>query len=200
MRDHHRFVLRRHLDQVDELSRQIERLERRIEAVTVGPFGVPPDLLESVPGVGRRAAEAILAETGEDMSKFPTAGHFASWARVCLGDHESAGKRKSASVGKGNAWLRATLSQVAWAAVKVKGSYYGALYRRKKARVGPKKAIMAVQHALLVAIWHMFSTGSVHEDLGPDHFERRDKERRLRYLVAQIEKMGVEVQMPDKAA
>ncbi len=79
------------------------------------------------------------------MSKFPTAGHFASWARVCPGNHESAGKRKSVSVGKGNAWLRGTLSQEAWAAVKTKGSYYGALYRRKKARGGPKKAIMVVQ-------------------------------------------------------
>ena len=89
---------------------------------------------------------------------------------------------------------------MAWAAVKTTGSYYGALYRRKKARGGPKKAIMAVQHALLVAIWHMFQTGCLHEDLGPDHFEPRDKERRVRYLVAQIEKMGVEVQVQEAAA
>ena len=121
----------------------------------------------------------FLAETGDDMSKFPTAGHFASWARVCPATTRAPGrKRKAVSVGKGNAWLRATLSQVAWAAVKTTGSYYGALYRRKKARGGPKKAIMAVQHALLVAIWHMFQTGCLHEDLGPDHFEPRDKERR----------------------
>lgn len=157
-------------------------------------------MLESVPGAGRRAAEAILAETGDDMSTFPTASQFASWARVCPGNHESAAKRKSASVGKGNPWLRATLSQVAWAAMKVEASYYGALYRRNKALRGPKKAIMAVQHALLIAIWHVFSTGGVDEDLGPDHFERRDKERQLRYLVAQIEKMGVEVQVPGEAA
>lgn len=101
MQDHHRFVLRRHLDLVDDLSRQIER----IEAATVGPFGVAPDLLESVPGVGRRAAEAILAETGENISKFPTARPFASWAHVCSGNHESARTRKPASVGKGNPWL-----------------------------------------------------------------------------------------------
>ena len=161
MRDHHRFVLRRHLDLIDELSRQIEKLDMRIAAVTDIPFGAALDLLQSIPGVGRRAAESMLAETGDDMSKFPSAGHFASWARVCPGNHESAGKRKSVSVGKGNAWLRGTLSQVAWAAVKTKGSYYGALYRRKKARGGPKKAIMAVQHALLVAIWHMFSRGQL---------------------------------------
>ena len=197
--DHHRFVLRRHLELIDELSRQIEKMDMRIMEVTRS-FEAALELLESIPGVGQRAAEAILAETGDDMSKFPTAGHFASWARVCPGNHESAGKRKAVSVGKGNAWLRATLSQVAWAAVKTTGSYYGALYRRKKARGGPKKAIMAVQHALLVAIWHMFSTGCLHEDLGPDHFERRDKERRVRYLVAQIEKLGVEVQVQDQAA
>lgn len=101
------------------------------------------------------------------MSRFPTAGHFASWARLCPGNHESAGKRKPASIGKGNGWLRKALSQVAWAAVRTKGSYYRALYHRKKAKGGPKKAIVAVQHALLVAIWHMFSTGSVREDLGP---------------------------------
>ena len=104
------------------------------------------------------------------------------------------------SVGKGNAWLRATLSQVAWAAVKTKGSYCGALYRRKKASGGPRKAIMAVQHALAVAIRHMFSAGSPHEDLGPDHFERRDRERRVRYLVARIEKMGAKVQVRNQAA
>ena len=199
MGDHHRFVLRRHLALIDELSAQIEKLDMRIAAVTRS-FETALTLLESIPGVGQRAAEAILAETGDDMSKFPSAGHFASWARVCRSNHESAGKRKAVSVGKGNAWLRATLSQVAWAAVKTKGSYYGALYRRKKARGGPKKAIMAVQHALLVAIWHMFSRGHLHEDIGPDHFERRDKERRVRHLVAQIQRLGVEVQVQDAAA
>ena len=106
IRDHHRFVLRRHLDLIDELSRLIDKLDMRIVAVTDIPFGAALDLLESIPGVGRRSAEAILAETGDDMSPFPTAGHFASWARLCPGNHESAGKRKRASIGKGNSWLR----------------------------------------------------------------------------------------------
>ena len=200
IRDHHRFVLRRHLDLIDELTRQIDKLDMRIVAVTDVPFGAALNLLESIPGVGRRSAEAILAETGDDMSRFPTAGHLASWARLCPGNHESAGKRKPASIGKGNGWLRKALSQVAWVAVRTKGSYYRALYHRKKAKGGPKKAIVAVQHALLVAIWHMFSTGSVHEDLGPDHFQRRDKERRTRHLLKQLEKMGVDVEIKDQAA
>lgn len=199
LRDHHRFVLRRHLDLIDELSRQIEMLDMRIAAVTDIPFGAALDLLESIPGVGRRSAEAILAEIGDDMSPFPTAGHFASWARVCPGNHESAGKRKPASVGKGNGWLRKALSQVAWAAARTKSSYYRALYHRKKAKGGSKKAIVAVQHALMVAIWHMFSTGSTHEDLGPDHFQRHDKQRRVRYLKAQMEKLGVTVHIDEAA-
>lgn len=200
MRDHHRFVLRRQLDLIDELSRQIEKLDMRIAAVTDVPFGPALDLLQSIPGVGRRSAEVILAEIGDDMSKFPTAGRFASWARVCPGNHESAGKRKPASIGKGNAWLRRALSQVAWGAVRTKGCYYGALYHRKKAKGGSKKAIVAVQHAILVAIWHMFSTGCTHEDLGPDHFQRHDKNRRIQYLKAQMEKLGVNVQIHDEAA
>ena len=200
VRDHHRFLLRRHLDMIDELDRQIVRIEARIFAETTGPFGAALALLESIPGVARRSAEAILAEIGDDMSRFPTAAHLASWARVCPGNHESAGKRKSASTGKGNGWLRDALSQVAWAAARTKGGYYRALYYRMKARGGSKKAIVAVQHAILVAIWHMFTTGSTHEDLGPDHFKRHDKERRVRYLKAQMEKLGVKVQIDDEAA
>ena len=133
------------------------------------------------------------------MSRFPTAGHFASWARVCPGNHESAGKRRSASTGKGNAWLRAALSQAAWAASRTKGSYYRALYHRHKARGGPKKAIVAVQHAMMVAIWHMFSRGTMHEDLGPDHFQGHDKKRRLRYLVGQLRRLGVDVPLEGAA-
>lgn len=200
VRDHHRFLLRRHLDMIDELDRQIVWIEARIFAETTGPFGAALALLESTPGVARQSAEAILAEIGDEMSKFPTAAHLAPWARVCPGNHESAGKRKSASTGKGNGWLRDALSQVAWAAARTKGGYYRVLYCRMKVRGGSKKAIVAVQHAILVAIWHMFTTGSTHEDLGPDHCKRHDKERRVRYLKAQMEKMGVKVQINDEAA
>ena len=198
MRDHHRFLLREQLETIDHLSERIRKLDARIEAVT-RPFASAIELLESMPGVARLAAGAILAETGDDMSRFPTAGHFASWARVCPGNHESAGKRSSASTGKGDAWLRAALSQASWAAAWTKGSYYRALYHRHKARGGPKKAIVAVQHAMMVAIWHMFSRGTMREDLGPDHFQGRDKKRRPRHLVGQLRKLGVDVPLEGAA-
>ncbi|WP_419949615.1 IS110 family transposase [Candidatus Palauibacter sp.] len=199
IRDHHRFLLRSHLDTIDYLSQRIEDLDQRIEEAT-RPFAAALALLESIPGVATRSAEAMLAETGDDMSKFPTAGHLASWARVCPGNHESAGKRRSASTGKGNGWLRAALSQVAWAAVRTKDSYYRALYHRHKARGGPKKAIVAVQHAILVAVWHMFSNGVLHEDLGPDHFRTHDRERQMRRLLGRLRKLGVDVEVQASAA
>ena len=108
-------------------------------------------------------------------------------------------KAKIGVDGKGNAWLRAALSQASWAAARTKGRYYRALYHRHKARGGPKKAIVAVQHAMLVAIWHMFSRGTMHEDLGPDHFQGHDKKRRLRYLVVQLRKLGVDVPLEGAA-
>ena len=199
IRDHHRFLLRDLLASIDHLSERIQTLDMRIKVAT-RPFAPALELLESIPGVARRSAEAILAETSDDMPKFPTAGHFASWARLCPGNHESAGKRRPASTGRGNAWLRAALSQVAWAAVRTKGSYYRTLYHRHKARGGPKKAIVVVQHAIVVAIWHMFSRGTMHEDLGPDHFRGRDKKRQMRHLLGRLRKLGVDVHVQENAA
>ena len=124
------------------------------------PFAEAAALAQTMPGVAGRAAQAILAETGVDMTPFPTAAHLASWARLCPGNHESAGKRQPTTTGKGATWLRATLQQVAWAAIRTKQSYYRALYHRLKARGGAKKAIVAVQHAMIVALWHMLSTAS----------------------------------------
>lgn len=196
--DHHRFLLRQHLRLIDQLSEQIRQLDERIEAHT-RPFDGAVELVHSVPGVGRVAAQAIIAEIGTDMSVFPTPANFASWAGVCPGNNQSAGKRKRAASGKGNPWLRAALAQVAWAAVRTHGSYYRGLYYRLRTRGGPKKAIVAVQHAMLLAIWHILSTGSFHEDLGEHHFERRHQERRRRYHLRQLRKLGVHVQLPDAA-
>ncbi len=198
IRDHHRFLLRDLLGTIDHLSRRIDTLEVRIEEAT-RPFSAVLDLLQSVPGVRRRSAEAILAEIGDDMTRFPTARQFASWARVCPGNHESAGKRKPTSTGKGNTWLRDALSQVAWGAARTKSSYYRTLYYRHRSRGGPKKSIVVVQHAILTAIWHMLSTDSFHQDLGPDHL-KRDKARQTRHLLARLKKLGVDVHVREKPA
>ena len=198
IRDHHRFLLRDLLDTIDHLSHRITALDIRIERVT-RPFSPALEILESVPGVQRRSAEAILAEIGDDMKRFPTARQFASWARVCPGNHESAGKRRPSSTGKGNTWLRDALSQVAWGAARTKTSYYRKLYYRHRSRGGPKKAIVVVQHAILTAIWHMLSTGAFHEDLGPDHLQR-DKARQTRHHLRRLRQLGVDVHVRERAA
>ncbi len=129
---------------------------------------------------------------GQKIDIAQVADRFASWARICPGNHESTGKRMSVLTGRGNAWLRAALSQVGWAAVRTKGSCYRALHHRHKPRGGPKKAIVAAHHAILVAIWHMFSRGAMHEDLGSDHFWTRGRERWKRYLLDRLRKLGLE--------
>src|SRR3989449_7109368 len=166
----------------------------------MAPFAEAAVLAQTMPGVAARAAQAILAETGADMEAFPTAAHFASWARLCPGNHESAGKRQPATTGKGATWLRATLQEAAWAAVHSKKTYYRALYHRLKARGGPKKAIVAVQHAMLVALWHMLKRRVAHRDLGADYFERRNTARIRRHHIRRLEQLGYDVVLVDKAA
>lgn len=134
------------------------------------------------------------------MSRFPTARHFASWARVCPGTHESAGKRQAATTGHGAMWLRATLQEVAWAAARTRQSYYRALYLRLKARRGPNTAIVAVQHAILVALWHMLKRRVPHHDLGADHFDRHNTERLRRHHVRRLERLGYSVVLSEQVA
>jgi transposase len=196
---HYAFLLQQHLALIDTLDAHIATLDTRIEAAMV-PFAETAALMQTMPGVATRAAEAILAETGVDMSPFPTAAHFASWARLCPGNHESAGKRRSTRTGKGATWLRATLQEAAWAAVHTKKSYYRALYYRLKARGGPKKAIVAVQHAMLVALWHMLKRRVPHQDLGADYFAQRNTERTLRHHVRRLEQLGYQVLLAKQAA
>lgn len=196
---HYAFLLQQHLSLIEALDAHLATLETRIEAA-MAPFAAAAALVQTMPGVGVRGAQAILAETGIDMTRFPTAAHFASWARLCPGNHESAGKRKPVTTGKGATWLRATLQECAWAAVRSKKSYYRALYHRHKGRGGPKKAIVAVQHAMVVALWHMLSRGVAHQDLGADYFDRRNTERTQRHYVRRLEKLGYEVVLVQKPA
>ena len=196
---HYAFLLQQHLSLIDALDAHIATLDARIEE-TMAPFAEAAALVQTMPGVARRAAQAILAETGVDMTAFPTAAHFASWARLCPGNHESAGKRRPTTTGKGATWLRATLQESAWAAVRSKKSYYRALYHRLKGRRGPKKAIVAVQHAMMVALWHMLKHRVRHHDLGVDYFDRRDTARVRRHHVRRLEKLGYDVVLVEKAA
>ena len=196
---HYAFLLQQHLSLVDAFDAHLATLDARIEAA-MAPFAEAAALLQTMPGIAGRAAQAILAETGLDMNRFPTAAHFASWARLCPGNHESAGKRQPATTGKGATWLRATLQEAAWAAVHSKKTYYRALYHRLKARGGPKKAIVAVQHAMLVALWHMLKRRVAHRDLGSDYFDRHNTDRVRRHHVRRLERLGYNVVITEKLA
>lgn len=196
---HYAFLLQQHLSMIESLEQCIAVLDARIETAMM-PFATEAALLQTMPGVGARAAQAIVAETGVDMNRFPTAAHFASWARLCPGNHESAGKRHAVSTGKGATWLRATLEQTAWAVSRSKKTYYHALFHRLRARGGPKKAIVGVQHAMIVAIWHMLKHGVAHHDLGPDYFDRHNTDRLRRHHVRRLERLGYTVVLVDQPA
>jgi len=196
---HYAFLLQQHLSLIDALDVHIATLDARI-AEAMAPFAEAATLVQSMPGIAARAAQAIIAETGIDMSQFPTAAHFASWARLCPGNNESAGKRRPTTTGKGATWLRATLQEAAWAAVRSRKSYYRALYHRLRARRGPKKAIVAVQHAMVVALWHMLKHRVSHRDLGADYFDRQNTERIRRHHVRRLERLGYDVVLVEKAA
>ena len=196
LNDHHRFMLSQLLDQVEHLERQVEAFERRIdEAMRTTPFDQAAAKLDAVPGINRRAAQAILAEIGHDMSRFPTAAHLASWAGLCPGNHESAGRRKSGRTRDGNRWLCQMLVQCAWAAARTKRSYFHALYHRLKARRGHKRALIAVAHSILVTLWHLLSKSQPYADLGPDHFRQLSRPDRATELVRRLQHMGYTVHL-----
>ncbi len=186
----HRLVVGRILAHIDFLDESIAGLSAEIEA-QLGPFGNKQvELLCTIPGVARRSAEVIIAETGGDMTKFPTAKHLVSWAGVCPGNDQSAGKRRSGKTTKGSKWLRATLTESAKAAARTKNTYLAAQYARLRVRRGANKATVAVASSILTAVWHMLSTGETYVDLGGDYFARRNPERATKRLVAQLEKLG----------
>jgi transposase len=196
--EHHRFLLGLLLDELSHLEGLIERLTTRISEVLPAPFAEAINRLVRIPGIDERAAENILAEIGVDMEVFPTAKHLPSWAGMCPGQRESAGKRHSGRTRKGNVWLRTTLVQVAWAASHTKHTYLSAQYRRLASRRGKKRALMAVGHTILVIIYHLLKEGKTHQELGGDYFDRVDKERLTRTLVGRLERLGHEVSLKAK--
>jgi len=185
-----------HLDFLDE---QIEQLSQAIEE-QIRPFAPAVDLLCTIPGVGQRTAEVIIAEIGTDMTVFPTAGHLASWAGQCPGNDQSAGKRRSGRTRKGSKNLNAALKDAAMAAMRTNDSYLQALYRRKKPQLGHGRALGAVKHSMICACWHMLSTGELYRDLGGDYYSRRNPQRQTKRLVAQLERLGHTVTLQEAAA
>ena len=185
----HALIVGQILSHIDFLDESIDRLSAAIEE-QIAPFAAAVELLYTIPGVERRATEVIIAETGGDMTAFATAGHLASWAGVCPGNDQSAGKRRSGRTRKGSKWLRGTLIEAARAAARTRDTYLAAQYRRVRARRGANKASLAVAHSLLVAVWHMLQTGETYNDPGGDYYTRRDPARTTRRLVTQLERLG----------
>jgi len=203
--DHHRFLLRLYLGQYDTLDAAIVALDQQVDASVTrmdeeakagqATFRSLIILLCTIPGIGALAATTILAEIGRDMSRFPTAGHLVAWAGLCPGQNESAGKRKASRLRKGAPWLKTMLVQCAWAASRKKNSYYKAQFNRLRSKRGPKKAICAVAASLLTAIYHMLKDGTEHHDLGADHFDHRSTAVKANRLVAQLVKLGFQVEL-----
>jgi transposase len=164
------------------------------------PWAEAVTLLDSAPGVSRKLAEIIIAEVGTDMSRFPSEGHLASWAKVCPGNHESAGKRKSSKTGTASRWLRTALVQAAWAATKVKDTHLAAVYRRLAVRRGKQRAIMAVAHRLLVAIYHMLKDRVPYREIGTMPVPEPVKRKRVERLQRQIEHLGFAVHLEPAGA
>lgn len=192
---HHAVVTGRILDHIDFIDATIAALTEQID-VRTEPYQAAKELLLPVPGIDRLTIDTVIAETGADMSRFPSPGHLAKWAGVCPGNHESAGKRRRVGVSPGNAWLRRALVEAARAAARTKGSYFGAQYRQIAKRRGPNKAAVAVAHSLIELVWHMLDTGECYHDLGDDYYlRRRDPERETRRLVTQLQERGFHVEL-----
>jgi transposase len=191
---HHRFLLNVHLQQIDAIDAAINTIDQEIDA-HVEPFRDTVLLLTTIPGVDELGACVILAEIGRDMSRFPTAGHLISWAGLCPRNDESAGKRRSTRMRKAAAWLKTTLVQCAWAATRKKASYLQAQFHRLRARRGAKKAIGAVAASILTAAYEMLKTGTLYEDLGCNHFDKRGKGKQIHRLVSRLRNLGYAVQI-----
>jgi transposase len=192
MTPHHRFLLRHLLEHLAFVEAEIADFDRRIAEATA-PFADQIRRLDTMPGVDRRGAENLLAEVGADMTAFATAPHLVSWAAICPGQRQSAGRAQGGTIRKGNRWLRRMLGQAAWAARNTKHSYPAAQFRRLAARRGKKRAIIAVAHSLLVATYYILRDGVEYHDLGAAHFDRLASDKLTRMLVKRLERLGHKV-------
>jgi transposase len=187
--DHHRFILKLHFKELKEAEEIIEELDIKI-GEKMRPFEEVVLLLMTIPGIGRKSAENIIAEIGVNMEQYPSSSNLASWTGICPGNNESAGKKKSEKTRKGNRWLRVTLCESAWGASRTKDTYLSAQYKRLVSKRGKKRAVVAVGHTLLTIIYHMIKNKMIYHELGKDHFIRLKPERYKNYHIKKLEELG----------
>ncbi|SDG91420.1 IS110 family RNA-guided transposase [Microbacterium pygmaeum] len=197
--EHHAFLVGEYLIQIDTQTGMIDRLTARVEDAMV-PFRAARDVLITIPGVSVAVADVIIAETGADMTVFDTPGRLASWAGVCPGQNESAGRVKSTTTRPGNKYLKAALGTAALSVSRTKGTYLAARYRRIAARRGPLKAVVAIEHTTLVAVWHMLRNGEAYTDPGAAFYNQTDPDRTKNKAIRQLRNLGYDVTITPTAA
>jgi len=194
--DHDRWLLTRLIRQLEMLEKEIAIYDERIK-VRMKQYEHQIELLDTITGVGRRVAENLLAEIGPDMSQFPSDDNLVSWAALCPGRNESAGKKRSSRTGHGNKWVRRTLVEAAWAAVRSKNTYLAALYKRLAPRRGKNRAIIAVARTILQSAWHILSEDVEYKEFGANHFDRLNRDKTRNYFVKGLQRLGYKVELKE---
>lgn len=190
--DHHRFLLKLHLNNIAFLADQVQEIDEQIQKLMI-PFQKEESLIQTIPGISKISAKAIISEIGVDMSQFPSEANLASWAGMCPGNNESAGVKKSGKIRKGNRYLKAILIEVAWAASRTKGSTFSAIYNNIAKRRGKKRALVAVGHQILIAVYRTLKTGEPFVDQGAEAIYRRNLEARQQFAIRLLERSGYSV-------